>query len=60
MHIIVRLAEFVKQSRKVMNLSQEGFANRAVVALIVVRTIEHGKSNLNLDEVNPLVSIFRI
>jgi len=53
-----KLAEFVKQRRKEVNLTQEEFADRAGVALTVVRKIEQGKSNLNLDKVNQVLAMF--
>ena len=46
------LAYFVKEKRKEANLSQEEFAERAGVALTVVRKIEQNKGNLNLEKVN--------
>ena len=46
------LSDFVKERRKEVNLTQEEFAERAGVALTVVRKIEQGKTNLNLDKVN--------
>lgn len=52
------LAEFVKERRKEVNLTQEEFAERAGVALIVVRKIEQGKTNLNMDKVNLVLSMF--
>ena len=53
-----RLSEFVKQRRKEVNLTQEDFADRAGVALTVVRKIEQGKTNLNLDKVNLVLKMF--
>ncbi len=53
-----RLAEFVKERRKDVNLTQEEFAERAGVALTVVRKIEQGKTNLNMDKVNLVLSMF--
>ena len=53
-----KLAEFVKQRRKEVNLTQEEFAERAGVALTVVRKIEQGKTNLNMDKVNLVLSMF--
>lgn len=52
------LAEFVKQRRKEVNLTQEEFAERAGVALTVVRKIEQGKTNMNLDRVNQVLAMF--
>ncbi|MGI8892889.1 MAG: type II toxin-antitoxin system Y4mF family antitoxin [Bacteroidia bacterium] len=53
-----QLAEFVKARRKEVNLTQEEFAERAGVALTVVRKIEQGKTNLNMDKVNLVLSMF--
>ncbi|MBK7131094.1 MAG: helix-turn-helix transcriptional regulator [Crocinitomicaceae bacterium] len=52
------IAEFVKFRRKAANLTQEEFAERAGVALTVVRKIEQGKTNLNMDKVNLILSMF--
>ncbi|MDO6470235.1 helix-turn-helix domain-containing protein [Maribacter sp. 1_MG-2023] len=52
------LAEFVKERRKRVNLTQEEFAERAGVALTVVRKIEQGKTNLNLARVNHVLEMF--
>jgi len=46
------LAEFVKERRKEVDLTQEEFADRAGVALTVIRKIEQNKTNLNLGKVN--------
>ncbi len=53
-----RLSEFVKQRRKEVNLTQEEFAERAGVALTVVRKIEQGKTNLNMEKVNLVLKMF--
>ncbi len=58
MHIMNRLAEFVKARRKEVNLTQEAFAERAGVALTVVRKIEQGKTNLNMEKVNLVLGMF--
>lgn len=52
------LAEFLKERRKEVNLTQEQFADRAGVALTVVRKIEQGKTNLNMEKVNLVLSMF--
>ncbi|MDP3352951.1 MAG: helix-turn-helix domain-containing protein [Flavobacteriaceae bacterium] len=52
------LEEFVKERRKEVNLTQEEFAERAGVALTVVRKIEQGKTNLNMDKVNLVLRMF--
>ena len=53
-----RLAEFVKERRKEVNLTQEEFAERSGVALTVIRKIEQGKTNLNMDNVNLVLRMF--
>lgn len=52
------LATFVKERRKEVNLTQQEFADRAGVALTVLRKIEQGKTNLNLDKVNLILRMF--
>lgn len=52
------LAQFLKEKRKENNLTQEDFAERAGVALTVVRKIEQGKENLNLEKVNHVLKMF--
>ena len=52
------LATFVKERRKEVNLTQEEFAERAGIALTVLRKIEQGKTNLNLDKVNLILELF--
>ncbi|MFD2742462.1 MULTISPECIES: helix-turn-helix domain-containing protein [Sphingobacterium] len=52
------LKDFVKLKRKEVNLTQEEFAERAGVALTVIRKIEQGKENLNLEKVNQVLKMF--
>ncbi len=52
------LADFVKKRRKAVNLTQEEFAEKTGVALTVIRKIEQGKTNLNLDKVNLVLLMF--
>jgi y4mF family transcriptional regulator len=52
------IAEFVKQRRKEVGLTQEEFAERTGVALTVIRKIEQGKTNLNMDKVNLVLKMF--
>jgi y4mF family transcriptional regulator len=57
-HIMKTLAEFVKDKRKEANLTQEQFAERAGVALTIVRKIEQGKENVKLEKVNQVLKMF--
>jgi len=52
------LAEFVKNRRKEVGLTQQEFAERAGVALTVIRKIEQGKTNLNMEKVNLVLAMF--
>lgn len=54
----MNLADFVKEKRKEVNLTQEAFAERTGVALTVIRKIEQGKENLNLEKVNQVLKMF--
>lgn len=55
---MMALADFVKEKRKEVNMTQEAFAERAGVALTVIRKIEQGKENLNLEKVNQVLEMF--
>lgn len=52
------LDTFLKEKRKQAGLTQLEFAERAGVALTVIRKIEQGKGNLNLEKVNHVLSMF--
>ena len=53
-----QLPEFVKTRRKQLGLTQEEFAEKAGVALTVIRKIEQGKENLSLSRVNQVLMLF--
>jgi len=55
---MITLADFVKEKRNEVNLTQEEFAERAGVALTVIRKIEQGKENLNMEKVNQVLKMF--
>ncbi len=52
------LADFVKIKRKQSGFTQEEFAEKAGVALTVIRKIEQGKENLSLAKVNQVLQMF--
>jgi len=54
----MQLSTFVKDRRKQVGLTQEEFAERAGVALTVLRKIEQGKTNLNMAKVNLVLHMF--
>lgn len=53
-----RLSEFVKTKRKQLSLTQEALAEKAGVALTVIRKIEQEKDNLSLSKVNQVLMMF--
>ena len=54
----MNLAVFIKERRKSVHLTQSEFAERAGVALTVIRKIEQGKTNLNMEKVNLVLRMF--
>jgi y4mF family transcriptional regulator len=52
------LATFIKQRRKLLNLSQPDLAAKAGVGLRFVRELEQGKPTLQLDKVNAVLRLF--
>lgn len=54
----MNLAQLVKSKRKSVGLTQEEFSERTGVALTVVRKIEQGKTNLNMEKVNLVLKMF--
>ena len=52
------LADFVKNRRKMLNLTQSEFAEKSGVALTVIRKIEQGKENLSVAKVNQVLQMF--
>lgn len=52
------LSDFVKTRRKQLGLTQEEFAEKAGVALTVIRKIEQCKDNLSLSKVNQVLHMF--
>jgi len=52
------ISTFVKQRRRQLGLTQEEFAEKAGVALTVIRKVEQGKNNLSLSKVNQVLLMF--
>ena len=52
------LSKFVKERRLAVELTQEEFADKVGIALTVLRKIEQGKTNLNMDKVNQVLAMF--
>ncbi len=52
------LAEFVKEKRRSVSITQKELADKSGVALTVIRKIEQGKVNLSLEKVNQVLRLF--
>lgn len=52
------LQTLVKDKRKEAGLTQQAFAEKAGVALTVVRKIEQGRNDLQLEKVNQVLKMF--
>ena len=52
------IAEFVKEHRKKLGMTQVALADRAGVGLRFVRDLEQGKTTLRLDKVNQVLQMF--
>lgn len=54
----VSLADFIKEKRKQLNLTQPELAERAGVGLRFIRELEQGKQSVRLDKVNQVLALF--
>ena len=54
----MNLADFVKDKRKSVKLTQPELAEKAGVGLRFVRELEQGKETLRLDKVNQVLQLF--
>ena len=52
----MRIANFVKEKRKVIGLTQQEFSQRVGVGLRFVRDLEQGKQSLPSDKVNTVLN----
>ncbi len=52
------LAQFVKQKRKRLNLTQIELAEKAGIGLRLLREIEQGKKSMRMDKVNQVLALF--
>lgn len=54
----ISIAEFIKQKRKQLKLTQPELAERAGVGLRFIRELEQGKQSVRLDKVNQVLALF--
>lgn len=55
---VMKISEFVKEKRRLVNLTQPQLAEKAGVGLRFVRELEQGKESLRLDKVNQVLQLF--
>jgi y4mF family transcriptional regulator len=53
-----QLAEFLKEKRKSLELTQTMLAEKAGVGLRFLRDLEQGKTTLRMDKVNQVLQLF--
>ncbi len=56
--IMNKIAEFIKENRKAVGLTQEEFAMRSGLGLRFVRDLEQGKETVRMDKVNVALGMF--
>lgn len=54
----MNIGEFVKDKRKLLNITQKELAEKAGVGLRFVRDLEQGKKSQRMDKVNQILSLF--
>ena len=54
----MKIAQFIKDKRKNLGLTQIDLAEKAGVGLRFVRDVEQGKATLRLDKVNQVLDLF--
>jgi y4mF family transcriptional regulator len=52
------IRDFIKERRKVSNLTQPELANKAGVGLRFIRELEQGKTTVRMDKVNQVLRLF--
>jgi len=54
----MHISAYLKEQRKLKNLTQEELAAKAGVGLRLVREIEQGKTSMRMDKVNQILTLF--
>lgn len=54
----MNLADFVKNKRKLVKLTQPELAEKSGVGLRFIRELEQGKETLRMDKVNQVLQLF--
>ena len=54
----MELKDFIKEKRRLANLTQPDMAEKAGVGLRFIREMEQGKETLRMDKVNQVLKLF--
>ena len=54
----MRLEEYIRNKRKLHNLTQQELAERSGVGYRFIRELENGKPTVRMDKVNQVLSLF--
>jgi y4mF family transcriptional regulator len=54
----MKLKDFIKEKRRLVNLTQPDLAEKAGVGLRFIREMEQGKETLRMDKVNQVLKLF--
>ena len=54
----MRLEEYIRNKRKLHNLTQQELAERSGVGYLFMRELENGKPTVRMDKVNQVLSLF--
>jgi len=55
---LMSLPIFIKEKRKLLNLTQQDLADKAGVGIRFIRDLEQGKLTLRMDKVNQVLYLF--
>ncbi|MBP3407856.1 MAG: helix-turn-helix transcriptional regulator [Bacteroidaceae bacterium] len=56
--LITNLGEYIREKRKLYNLTQIELAERSGVGVCFTRELERGKTTIQLDKVNLVLALF--
>ncbi len=54
----MKIDEYIRKKRKLLNLTQQELAERAGVGYRFIRELENGKSTVRMDKVNQVLLLF--
>ncbi|MBS0026450.1 helix-turn-helix transcriptional regulator [Chitinophaga sp. 22321] len=55
---MTELSQFIKEKRKLHNLTQQDLSFKSGLGLRFIREVEQGKTSMRMDKVNQLLALF--